>query len=41
MLNYKNLFLTENDKNYGQYDLYFNNAGRFEIISVDDRIPIY
>lgn len=40
-LHYKTLFLTQDYAENGKYTLIINNEGRFEQISVDDRIPVH
>lgn len=37
---YRSLFITQDFSKTGQYILITNNDGRFEVITVDDRIPI-
>lgn len=38
---YKSLFITQTWNDHGKYDLIVNQNGRFETITVDDRIPVY
>lgn len=38
---YKSLFITQDFQQSGKYILTANIDGRFEVISVDDRIPLY
>lgn len=37
---YKSLFITQDYTESGKYTLVANIDGRFEVVSVDDRIPI-
>jgi hypothetical protein len=39
-LHYKTLFITQKYSESGKYILITNSNGRFEVISVDDRIPV-
>jgi hypothetical protein len=39
-VHYKSLFITQDFAASGKYILITNTDGRFEVISVDDRIPI-
>jgi hypothetical protein len=38
---YKSLFITQEFQENGKYIVAINVNGRFELIAVDDRIPIY
>lgn len=38
---YKSLFITQDWQDSGKYILTANIDGRFEVISIDDRIPVY
>ena len=38
---YKSLFITQDWEQSGKYILTANINGRFEVISIDDRVPVY
>ena len=41
LLHYKSFFLTQDYQESGKYTLIANIESKFEVITVDDRIPVY